>query len=186
MDIKPADNAQLNSNSKPSDAGSLDFTQQKIDVKKQFNASILESTIKLSSTNSPLSLTLKSTLESINDELRESLGDNAIQTSFDAGIDISPEATAERIVSLSTAQFGSYSKQHPEYTQQDAFDNFNALIQSGIEKGFNEAKGILSSLAVLKGDILGNINITYDLVQEKLGSFMENFKLDQLSINQDK
>ena len=49
-----------------------------------------------------LNLVLKTAIEGINAELAPTLGANAIQTAVDNGIDVSPEATAERIVSLST------------------------------------------------------------------------------------
>jgi len=151
------------------------LAHQRNESKKQLNAAILESTINVSASDSPQALVLKTALEGINDALKETLGDNAIQTAYDSGLDVSPDATAERIVSLSTAFFSSYQQQHPELSQEDAVSNFTALISGGIDQGFSEARDILSGLSVLEGDIATNIDSTYDLVQEKLTAFIESF-----------
>ena len=78
--------------------------------KNQLNTAILQSNadVSLSAGNESLSLVFKTALEGINDALKDTFGDNAIQEAYDSGLDVSPEATAERIVSLSTAFFGSY------------------------------------------------------------------------------
>lgn len=146
-----------------------------VTAKKQLNAAILQSAVDVSAGSKFLSLTFKTAIESINDALKETLGDNVIKNAYDSGLDISPEATAERIVSLSTAFFGSYQKQHPELSQEDTLTKFTDLINGGINTGFGEARDILSGLQVLEGDIAINIDITYALVQEKLTSFIENF-----------
>jgi len=72
-----------------------------VTAKKQLNSAILQSAIDVSAGSKFLSLTFKAAIEGINDALKETLGDNAIQNAYDSGLDISPEATAERIVSLS-------------------------------------------------------------------------------------
>ena len=146
-----------------------------VTAKKQFNAAILQSAVDVSASSKFLSLTFKTAIEGINDALKETLGDNAIQNAYDSGLDISPEATAERIVSLSTAFFGSYQKQHPELSQDDALTKFTDIISGGINTGFGEARDILSGLQVLEGDIASNIDLTYELVQNKLTSFIQNF-----------
>jgi len=145
-------------------------------AKKELNAAILESAINVSAAaGSPQGLVLKAALEGINDALQATMGDNAIQNTYDSGLDISPEATAERIVSLSTAFFSSYQEQHPELSQEEAVTKFTALISGGIDTGFSEARDILGGLNVLEGDIATNIDSTYELVQEKLEAFIASF-----------
>ncbi|WP_292746763.1 DUF5610 domain-containing protein, partial [Methylophaga sp. UBA3191] len=46
-------------------------------------------------------------------------------------------------------------------------------------QGFKEARDILGGLKVLEGDIAGNIDKTYDLVQQGLQSFVENYQASQ-------
>jgi len=151
-----------------------ELTQQS--VKQQFNSAILQSSMEVSvnAGNEPLALLYKVAIEGINDVLKADFGDNAIQAAYDSGIDVSPEATAERIVSMSTAFFPKFHEQHPEMSIEEAAESFNNIIGGGIEQGFAEAKDILSGLKVLEGDIADNIDTTYDLVQEGLKAFVDS------------
>jgi len=140
---------------------------------QQLNQAILQANadVSISAGNQPMALLFKSAIEGIN----EVLGENTIQNAYDSGLDVSPEATADRIVNLSTAFYPQYKEQHPELSEEDAATQFTDLISGGIEKGFAEARDILSSLNVLEGDIASNIDKTYDLVQEGLKTFLETY-----------
>lgn len=153
-------------------------------AKKQLNASILESTISITAADSPQALVLKTALEGINEALSATLGDNAIQNAYDSGFDVSPEATADRIVSLSTAFFSEYLDVHPEFSGDvdAARSAFTDVIRGGIEKGFSEARNILDGLKVLDGDIASNIDKTYVLVQTKLDEFAGIIVADSVDI----
>ena len=146
-------------------------------VKQQFNSAILQSSLEVSVSagNESLALVYKAAIEGINDVLEPELGSNAIQNTYDSGLDISPQATADRIVSLSTAFFSSYQEQHPELSDEQAANKFADIIGGGIDKGFAEARGILEGLKVLEGDIASNIDTTYDLVQQGLKAFVDSF-----------
>ena len=146
-------------------------------AKNQLNAAILQSALEVNLTagNKPLSLVFKTALEGINEALKETFGDNAIQAAYDSGLDVSPEATAQRIVSLSTAFFGAYQEQHSELDQDQALAAFTEIIRGGIDKGFAEARDILSGLNVLEGKIADDIDATYVLVQDGLTSFVKDY-----------
>ena len=146
-------------------------------IKQQFNSAILQSSldVSVSAGNKSLALVFKSAIEGVNDVLEPELGSNAIQNIYDSGLDVSPGATADRIVSLSTAFFFSYQEQHPELTDEQAANKFADIIGGGIDKGFAEARGILEGLKVLEGDIASNIDTTYDLVQQGLKAFVDNY-----------
>jgi hypothetical protein len=142
-------------------------------LKEESNAALLQASldVSISSGNQSLSLLLKTAIEGINESLEDTMGPNAIQNSYDSGIDVSPEATAERIVSMSTAFFSVYQEQHPEMSTEEALSTFVGIIGGGIDQGFSEAREILSGLRVLEGDIATNINKTYTFVQEGLAKF---------------
>ena len=140
--------------------------------KASMNVSILESAaVIIGVKDDPLSLVLNSAIERINEFLAPELGENAIQKVADSGLDVSPEATAERIASLSTSFYNAFREQHPGEDEATVLANFIETISSGIEKGFGEARDILEGLEVLEGDIGSDIDQTYDLVQEKLAAF---------------
>lgn len=143
----------------------------------RLNAKLLESALEVTvnAGNNPQALVLKTAIEGINEALQETLGDNAIQNTYDSGLDVSPEATADRIVSLSTAFFGAYQEANPDLDQEQALTAFIDVIRGGIEQGFSEARDVLDSLSVLEGDIATNIDSTYDLVLEGLSAFVANF-----------
>lgn len=146
--------------------------------KKQFNQSILEAnlTVSLSVGNESMSLLFKAAIEEINTVLKSELGENSIQETYDLGVDITPEATADRIVSMSTAFFSQYKDQNPEISEAKAANNFFELISRGIETGFSQAREILDGLRVLDGDIADDIDTTYELVQQGLKVFVESYK----------
>lgn len=137
----------------------------------QLNVSIVQASLEvsISSQNDPLALVYKSAIESLNDTLKADFGENAIQAG--ASQDNSPEGTAGRIVSLTTAFFDAFKRQHPGEDESAVLQNFMDTIGSGIEQGFKEAREILTGLNVLKDGIAGNVDKTYELVQKGLADF---------------
>lgn len=143
-------------------------------LKAEMNVAIMESAkATIGAKDNSLTLLFNAAIDKINEFLAPELGDNAIQKAHDSGLDVSPEATADRIVSLSTLSFQAYKSNHQGEHEADVLNNYIDLISSGIEQGFAEAKTILDGLGVLDGDIASNIELTYALVHEKLASFKE-------------
>lgn len=150
-----------------------------VTTKKLLNQSILQASmdVSLSAGNQPMALLFKTAIEGVNKALEGQLGPNAIQHAYDDGLDVSPQATADRIVQMSTAFFDKYQASHPDLSTEEALDSFTKLIGGGIDKGFKEARDILEGLNVLKeGDIASNIDATYDLVQKGLQAFVDSYK----------
>ncbi|MFW5443634.1 MAG: DUF5610 domain-containing protein [Methylococcaceae bacterium] len=156
----------------------LDKTESSFaSVKQQLNQAILKSSLEVSVSagNEPMALLYKAAIDSINEVLKAELGENAIQNTYDSGIDVSPELTADRIVSMSLGFFSQYRDQNPEMSEEQAATTFTDIISKGIDTGFEEAKTILDGLKVLEGDIASNIGITYDLVQKGLQDFIDGY-----------
>ncbi len=148
---------------------------------RKLNVAILQShhEVSLSVKDEPLALVYKTALEAINKELEGELGENAIQQGYESGLDVSSEATAERIVSFSTGLFPLFQQQHPELNESQQVDRFLEVIGGGIDQGFAEAREILDGLGVLEGEIADNVDKTYDLVQEGLAAFRSRFESPQ-------
>lgn len=140
------------------------------------NRAILEASLEvsISSGNESMSLLFKAAIEKINEVLAPDLGPRPLDAAVESGLDVSPEATADRIVSLTTGLFARYQDANPELQGAALVDRFVSVISGGIEQGFTEAREILDGLGVLEGDIATNIDLTFDLVMEKL----EQFRLD--------
>lgn len=142
-----------------------------VKAKAQLNSSILQAslTVSIGAQNEPLALLLKSAITGINEALKGQYGDDAIQNAV--AQDNTPQGTADRIVSLSTGFFEAYKQQHPDEDEAVALDKFMSTIRGGMEKGFQEARDILQGLKVLQGDVAGNIDQTYELVQKGYAAF---------------
>ena len=144
--------------------------------RKQQNLQILQASMDVSiqSSNSSLTLLYRTAIDRINEFLAPELGPNAIGAK-DAP-DGSPEATAGRILSLSTAFYDAYAAQSknkdkaPDVMARDFVD----LIRGGFERGFGEARDILTGLGVLGEDspIEQGINTTYALVMKGYDDFL--------------
>jgi hypothetical protein len=163
----PAAPANVAAGQPTGEAGPAPVAQARL----QLNASIVQAslTVAIGAQDDPLALLLKSALTGINEALKGQLGDNAIQNAM--GQDNTPAGTAGRIVSLSTAFFGAYQKQHAGEDPDQMLGNFMSTIKGGMEQGFKEARDILTGLSVLNGDIAGNIDKTYELVQKGYADF---------------
>ncbi|MCL2830602.1 MAG: DUF5610 domain-containing protein [Betaproteobacteria bacterium] len=128
--------------------------------------------ISIKSGDESQALLYRSAIDRINEALSPDLGPEAIQTAAASGVDASPEATAGRILSISTGFFDAYAAQNPGKDRDQLATDFVALIRGGFEKGFNDAKNILDGLGVLKGDIAEGIQRTFDLVQKGYDDFL--------------
>lgn len=144
------------------------------------NRSILTASLEVSikSGDQSMQLLFKTTIENLNEALEPDFGPNAIGAPEGLGagpgsIDVSPEATASRIVSLSTGLFELYQGSNPDKDFAAALQDFSELIRGAIDQGFAEARKILDGLGVLQGDIASNIDQTYQLVQEGLQAFID-------------
>jgi len=169
------------------DVNKSDSVQQPVSVtnKKLLNASILEGALKYEGTVSsqPQSLLLKTALEGINEALKALGVEKTIEQNVEEEVDVSPQATADRIVAFSTNFFPRYLEQHPEMEQEEALTKFTDIISSGIDEGFDEAKEVLTGLNVFEGSIASDIEETYKLVQQGLTDFVEKYNSVENSVD---
>ncbi len=175
MAISPVTTPAITEKQSQADTAKVQPTSAAEKQKQTLNASIVSTSIEvsLSSGNKPLAVLLQSTIEHLNEVLEPEFGPNAIQKAYDEGLDVSPEATAQRIVDLSTGFFEAYKAQHPGEDEAVLLERFMEIIGGGIDKGFEEARDILDGLQVLEGDIAANIDKTYELVQQGLQEFFD-------------
>jgi len=138
------------------------------------NSAIVQTSLNvaISAGNDPLALLLKSAINGINEELAPTLGKDAIQNAA-ATQDNSPEATAGRIVQLSTAFYDAFRQQKGLDDSEETRKQFIDVIQGGFEKGFKEAQDVLEGLKVLGGDVAAGIDKTYGLVLKGYQDFIK-------------
>lgn len=90
---------------------------------------------------------------------------------FDSSTDVTPEATADRIVGFALGMKGIFSRQNSELSQEELMAGFEAEIRRGIGDGFGNARGILGGLDLFSGQVEENVDATWDLVQQKLEEY---------------
>jgi hypothetical protein len=151
-------------------AQNLPAKQQAIEP-TQFKKLDASSSVTVSVDQNPLTLAYQAAIDRINEAVAPYLGDDAISRGYDSGIDVTPEATADRIVSLSTALLSRFQSQRPDSETEATINQFVDTIQEGIERGFSEAKEILSSLGVLQGELETNVEKTLELTIKGLADF---------------
>lgn len=89
------------------------------------------------------------------------------------------EATANRIVSGSTAFLPVFAKQNPELQGEDLIAAFMDTIRGGIKQGYNQAVGILGDIGAFEIDgVESGIQETMRLVEEKLVAFETAYRRD--------
>jgi hypothetical protein len=136
------------------------------------NSAIVQSTmsVAINSGNQPMALLLKSAINGINEQLQPTMGKDAIQNA--ASQDNSAEATAGRILSLSTGFYDAYRQQNKLEDNAESRAQFVEVIRGGFEKGFKEAQGVLQGLKVLGGDVAAGIDKTFSLVMQGYDDFV--------------
>lgn len=142
----------------------------------QLSAQILQASldVSISAGDNATALLYRSAIDNINEQLAPEFGPNALQAAMQQ--DNSPEATAERILSQSTAFFDGYARQHPNQDPEALLNSFVSTIRGGFEKGYAEAANILSGLGVMGEDspIAAEIGKTFELVQKGYDDFLHN------------
>lgn len=137
---------------------------------KSVDASILASKV------NSLQLVYQAAVAQINEQLEVEFGPNALDYAVQADVDVSPDVTAAKIISLSTGFLEAFTAQHPDENEDFVLQNFMDSIRDGIDQGFAEARDILESLAVLQGSIIEDVDETFLLVQDGLLEFEEKLR----------
>ncbi|WP_426356874.1 DUF5610 domain-containing protein [Pseudocolwellia sp. HL-MZ19] len=145
------------------------------DMKKESDKRIVEAQLEVSLKDGPsvMSLLFRTAIEEINKHMPTGSKESTIEKAYENNIDVSPQATAKRIISGATAFFNAYKEQNSELTETEALNQFMGVIRSGIDTGFGEARNILDGLSVLEDELASEIDATYDFVQTGLNEFSE-------------
>lgn len=142
----------------------------------ELGAKILQASldVSISAGDNSMALLYRTAIDNINELLAPEFGPNALQAAMHQ--DNSPEATADRILSQSTAFFDAYARQHPNKDPEETVRDFVSIIRGGFEKGYAEAAEILTGLGVMGegSPIAAEIGKTFELVQKGYDDFLQN------------
>lgn len=152
--------------------GDTPAPSESVVARQQLNVQILEASarVSVSAGGDSQALLFRSAIDRINEFLAPSLGEQAIQNA--ASQDNSPEATAQRILSLSTGFYEAYAAKRAGDDPAQVAKDFVDLIRGGFEKGFGEARDILQGLKVFDGEVESGVSKTFELVQKGYDDFL--------------
>ena len=135
----------------------------------------VDARISIQARNNPTELILQSAMEKINEMFTPYLGGGAIQRAAESGQNMSPEATAERIISFATQLIGRTEGAQADLSaaEQSSREQLFNNVQVGIERGFAQARDILESMQALNGNVKESVDSTYGRVQEGLSDLAQ-------------
>lgn len=149
------------------------------------NSQILQASLQVSiqAGSDSLALLYRTAVDEINNVLAPDLGPDAIHNAMSQ--DNSAQATAGRIVGLSTVMFNAYAARYPDKDMEVVAKDFVNVVRGGFEQGYKEAEDILNSLGVLSAGspVAEGISQTFALVQKGYDDWLAN-KLASLRIDQ--
>ena len=111
--------------------------------------------------------------ESFNAAFQEAGMDTTVDSLLGSGMDFSPEATANRIVSFAVGFFGSFQANNSEDAPVDQIDGFTEMIKGAVEQGFAEARDILEGIGDSSPGVASDIDATFNLVMGGIDEFAE-------------
>jgi len=128
------------------------------------------SSIIFNAKNDPTALILQSAMEKINEMFAPHIGGAALQQTIESGQDMSPKATAERILSFATQLIGRAEAEQVDLParEQRSRERLFQNIQTGVERGFEQARSILDGMQVLDGAVNETVNSTYAYTRQGL------------------
>jgi hypothetical protein len=98
-----------------------------------------------------------------------------------SGLDMSPQATAKRIVDFATSFYDAYKSNHkladgldPKEARTQSLarlDGFVSLIRGAVKEGFSGAQDVLSNLGPMSQEVQGGIDKTFELAMKGLDEF---------------
>src|SRR5262249_17386689 len=116
-----------------------------------------------------LSLTGKQIVDKINEQLKTTLP-NGVQSLKPE--EVTPDATAQRIVDGVTASFDAYAKQHKDLSGDDLINSFLNEVQKGVSSGYSDAFNTLKALGAFDVDgVQSGVEKTRSLIDEKLAAW---------------
>lgn len=93
--------------------------------------------------------------------------------------EVTPEATAERIVTGAVSLFEAYARQNPNLDPEQLLKNFMSEVRKGVDSGYSDAYGTLESLGAFEfNGVKEGIEKTKGLIEEKLQAFEKQKRQD--------
>ncbi len=132
-----------------------------------------------------LSIKAQKIIDKLNEILKAKLPDGVQSLKPE---EVTPEATADKIVNGATAFFDVFSKQNPDLQGEELLNKFMETIRSGISQGYDDAVNTLQDLGAFDFEgVKDGIEKTKGLIDDKLKVFETEMRkklgLDEIKNN---
>jgi hypothetical protein len=97
----------------------------------------------------------------------------ALEDVLSGALDLSPEATAGRIVDFATSFFGSFKANNADQGGGAQIDGFSQLIKDAVEEGFNQSRDVLEGIGKISGQLSSDMDRTFQLVIGGINNFAD-------------
>lgn len=105
----------------------------------------------------------------INRQLEEAFGEMTVDSDDLDVLDLSPEATAERVFDIAKGCLETWRDQNPEISEEELIDSFEEAVRAAIDQGYERAVDIFSGVeiddAVLESAV-ETVSILHKLLSE--------------------
>ncbi len=108
--------------------------------------------------------------------LEEKLSAYGIDLNASAGIDMSSDATADRIVQGTTGLLGVFARQNPDLSESELVDKFEQTVRGAVKKGIGEALDILKGFKEFDSGIASMVDDTSRLVDQKFDAYFADLQ----------
>jgi hypothetical protein len=116
-----------------------------------------------------LSISADKIIEKLNELLKKDLPDGIQSLKPE---EVTPEATADRIVTGVTGFFEVFAKQNSDLSPEALLEKFMSEVRKGVDAGYDDASQILDNLGAFQFDgVKDGIEKTKGLIEEKLKAF---------------
>lgn len=97
----------------------------------------------------------------------------ALDAVLSGAIDVSPQATAGRILDFATSFFGGFQANHAGQEGGAQIDGFSQLIKDAVDEGFQQSRDLLEGIGKISGKVAEDIDETYSLVMSGIDDFAQ-------------
>ena len=116
-----------------------------------------------------LSVEARKIIDALNAELKTELPDGIQSLSPEQ---VTPDATASRIVQGITALFDIYAKQNPNLAPEELLSSFMEQARKGVDQGYGDALHTLEGLGAFEFDgVLEGVQKTKELIEAKFVAY---------------
>jgi hypothetical protein len=105
----------------------------------------------------------------ISRQFEEAFGEFYLDSDDLEEMDLSPEATAERIFDISKSHFENWRDQNPEMSEEELIDSFEEAVRAAIDQGYERAVDIFSGVEIDDGVLesaVETVSILHKLLSE--------------------